>query len=159
MAEACDMSAVPDATYDFVIASHVMEHLANPLRALLEWLPVLRVKGALLILVPDKGNAFDRNLPFRPCEHIQADFAADTQDDDSTHLDEVLSLHGLSLDPLAGPSQQFWGAVSAKRQLFGRYSITFSPQVLALMLERVDMRILSLTRKRPPHIIRICAED
>jgi len=41
VAEASDLSMVPDETYDFVLASHVLEHIANPLRALQEWKRVL----------------------------------------------------------------------------------------------------------------------
>ena len=50
--DACDLQAIPDASYDFVAASHVLEHTANPLRALQEWKRVLRPGGALLVLVP-----------------------------------------------------------------------------------------------------------
>jgi SAM-dependent methyltransferase len=43
---------LPDASYDVVIASHVLEHLENATDALAEWLRVLRPGGHLLIGVP-----------------------------------------------------------------------------------------------------------
>src|SRR6266481_1911809 len=54
VAEACDLSMIPDGAYDFVLASHVLEHVANPLRALQEWKRVLVPEGTVLVIVPDK---------------------------------------------------------------------------------------------------------
>jgi len=107
VAEASDLSMVPDETYDFVLASHVLEHIANPLRALQEWKRVLNPEGTVLVVVPDKRETFDHRRAFTPFDHIEADFIANTPEDDLSHLDEVLSLHDLALDPPAGPRQQF----------------------------------------------------
>lgn len=153
VAEASDLSAIPDATYDFVIASHVLEHVANPLRALLEWRRVLRANGALLILVPDKQNTFDRKRPFTSFEHIQVDFAAGVGEDDLTHLDEVLALHDLRLDPWAGSPRQFQGRCLQNASVRAIHHHVFSEEVLALMLEHIGMRTLSIARERPIHII------
>ncbi|MEA2184671.1 MAG: hypothetical protein QOF69_3856, partial [Solirubrobacteraceae bacterium] len=35
--DASDLHAIADCSYDAVLSSHVVEHLANPLRALSEW--------------------------------------------------------------------------------------------------------------------------
>lgn len=43
---------IPDASYDVVIASHVLEHLENAPDALKDWLRVVRPGGHLLIGVP-----------------------------------------------------------------------------------------------------------
>src|SRR5208337_917164 len=153
VAEACDLSTIPDASYDFVIASHVLEHLANPLRALLEWRRLLRISGVLLIVVPDKRNTFDHKRPFTSFEHIHADFAAGTEEDDLTHLDEVLALHDLRLDPLAGSRQQFHERCLQNAKFRAIHHHVFTSHVLALMLKDIDMRVLSLTTERPAHII------
>lgn len=47
-----DALPLPDASFDVVIASHVLEHLENAPMALAEWLRVLRPGGHLLIGVP-----------------------------------------------------------------------------------------------------------
>ena len=44
---------------DFIIASHVLEHLPFPLAALRHWYDMLRPGGALLLKVPDKRYTFD----------------------------------------------------------------------------------------------------
>jgi SAM-dependent methyltransferase len=49
----CDRVPAPDASYDFALASHVLEHLPNPAAALLEWRRVLKPGGRLLLFMPD----------------------------------------------------------------------------------------------------------
>jgi SAM-dependent methyltransferase len=41
-------------TYDFVFASHVLEHMKDPRAALQEWYSVVRSGGHLIVLVPDE---------------------------------------------------------------------------------------------------------
>ena len=151
--EACDLRAVPDASYDFVVASHVLEHIANPLRALQEWKRVLRPGGALIILVPNKQNTFDHRRPFTSFEHIEADFLANIREDDLTHLDEILSLHDLSLDPGAGSRQQFLERCLRNPEIRAMHQHVFSLEVLAAMFERLNMHVLSVSIERPDHII------
>ena len=40
--------------YDFVFASHVLEHMDDPREALVDWLAVLKPGGHLIFLVPDE---------------------------------------------------------------------------------------------------------
>jgi SAM-dependent methyltransferase len=47
--EATNLSQIKDEEYDFLITSHTIEHLANPLKALYEWKRVLKRKGIMLI--------------------------------------------------------------------------------------------------------------
>ena len=44
---------VPDASYDVLLACHVLEHLPRPLVALANWLRVLRHGGLLVLVLPD----------------------------------------------------------------------------------------------------------
>ena len=47
--EATNLHAFEDTKFDFVITIHVMEHLTNPIKALLEWNRVVKVeKNSLL---------------------------------------------------------------------------------------------------------------
>jgi predicted SAM-dependent methyltransferase len=49
-----DLSAIETSTADFVLHSHVWEHLHNPLRALNEWARVVKHAGLLFIMVPHR---------------------------------------------------------------------------------------------------------
>ncbi len=48
------LSAHVHEQYNFVFASHVLEHLRDPLEALRDWLRVLKPGGHLIVLVPDE---------------------------------------------------------------------------------------------------------
>jgi SAM-dependent methyltransferase len=58
--------AVEDASYDFVLASHVLEHCANPLKVLQEWRRVLKPSGVLFMVLPDRRFTFDHRRPVTP---------------------------------------------------------------------------------------------
>jgi SAM-dependent methyltransferase len=50
---------VPSGSLDFLIASHVLEHLPFPLKALRAWYDALAPGGVLLLKIPDKRYTFD----------------------------------------------------------------------------------------------------
>ena len=43
----CFLNGISSSTYDFLYASHVLEHSANPLRTLEEWLRVVKDNGII----------------------------------------------------------------------------------------------------------------
>jgi SAM-dependent methyltransferase len=51
-----DAESLPLRELDFIIASHVLEHLPSPLRALRSWYGALRSCGFLLLKVPDNDS-------------------------------------------------------------------------------------------------------
>jgi SAM-dependent methyltransferase len=58
VADATELPVSP-GTLDFLIASHVLEHLPFPLSALKAWYRTLAPGGVLLLKVPDKRYTFD----------------------------------------------------------------------------------------------------
>ncbi len=105
--EATDLSNILPEVYDFVLSSHSLEHVANPLKALREWLRVLKTGGILVLVVPDKQYTFDQHRPYTTFEHLLDDYERNVGEDDMTHLEEILSLHDLSRDLPAGDTLQF----------------------------------------------------
>jgi SAM-dependent methyltransferase len=91
----CEATDLPiaDRAYEAVIASHCLEHVANPIRALKEWSRILMPHGRLLVFLPDKHRTFDRKRPVTPLEHMIHDFERNVGEDDLTHVSEVLALH------------------------------------------------------------------
>ena len=57
--DADGLAPIPAHSLDAVIASHVIEHLANPIAALIEFQRVLRDQGRLVLVVPDRNLTFD----------------------------------------------------------------------------------------------------
>jgi SAM-dependent methyltransferase len=90
---------VDDASYDFVLSSDMLEHSANPIAVLREWLRVLKVDGHLLLVLPDGAKTFDHRRPVTKMTHLIEDLQHCRTEDDLTHLPEMLALHDLSMTP------------------------------------------------------------
>jgi ubiquinone/menaquinone biosynthesis C-methylase UbiE len=90
----CDSTTLPrsDASSDFVLSCHMLEHVANPLKALKEWQRVLKPSGYLLLVLPDAEHTFDHRRQTTTLEHLIADYRNHTSEDDATHIQEVLAL-------------------------------------------------------------------
>ena len=71
------LSAFAAATQDFVIASHILEHLANPLAMVQEIHRVLRSGGLLVLLLPDYHVTFDRGRKPTSIEHLVDEYRRD----------------------------------------------------------------------------------
>ncbi len=97
--DATDISAVKDKTYDFLFASHCLEHIANPLRAIKEWLRIVKHEGLIVIIVPEKSCCFDHKRSYSKFNTLLSQYEKNVNEDDLSTLEEILELHDLSLDP------------------------------------------------------------
>jgi len=68
------LPGIDSGKYDFVIASHLIEHMSCTLGALEAWFRVLKVGGLLYLVVPDKRYIFDKKRSLTTFEHILKDF-------------------------------------------------------------------------------------
>lgn len=73
IADAQNFAGIPDASYDFIIAAHVIEHLRNPIGALRAWCRVLKPGGKIYLIAPDKRMSFDRDRVRTNLEHLILD--------------------------------------------------------------------------------------
>lgn len=107
ISDGTNLSQIEDASYDFVLSSNCLEHIANPIKALNEWKRILKNNGALILVLPNKINNFDRYRPTTTSDHLLEDFNNHTTEHDLTHLEEIVNLHDLSLDLPAGNIENF----------------------------------------------------
>jgi len=75
---------------DYVASSHVLEHVANPVAALLEWHRVLADGGLIYMVVPDRRRTFDHNRNLSSPEHMWEDFQNKITQIDGTHVAEFV---------------------------------------------------------------------
>ncbi|HUR21915.1 MAG TPA: glycosyltransferase [Vicinamibacterales bacterium] len=68
------LTAIADASQDFVIASHFLEHCQDPIGTIEAMLRVVRPGGILYVAVPDKRFTFDRNRPVTTLDHLLRDY-------------------------------------------------------------------------------------
>jgi ubiquinone/menaquinone biosynthesis C-methylase UbiE len=105
--EATDLSRIANGKYDFVISSHTIEHISNPLKALAEWKRVLKRGGVLLIVCPNKEQTFDHRRAVTRIEHLLEDYEKNVDEDDLTHLPEIVRYTDLSMYPGVRNLQDF----------------------------------------------------
>ena len=79
-----------DHSLDYVLASHVLEHVANPVRALAEWYRVVRPGGIIYLIVPDRRRTWEHARELTPVDHMIDDFTRGTTASDATHIDEFV---------------------------------------------------------------------
>jgi len=54
LSPADDLNFAEDNSLDYIVHSNMLEHLANPVKALLEWHRALKPTGILYMIIPDK---------------------------------------------------------------------------------------------------------
>ena len=157
--EAGNLDVIGDASYDVVLASHVIEHLANPLGALREWARVLRPDGRLVLVAPHREGTFDRRRPVTTLAHLRADEQARTPETDLTHLPEILDLHDLGRDPLAGDREAFAARSRDNAVHRALHHHVFDTRSLMDAVEAVGFYVTSLACRRPYHVIVTASKD
>jgi SAM-dependent methyltransferase len=150
--EATTLSFAPAASYDFVLSSEVIEHCANPLKALHECKRILRPEGALFLVLPHKEATFDHRRPVTRLEHLVEDLERDTDEHDLTHLPEILELHDLTLDPLAGSRENF--RLRSQKNFENRclHHHVFDTRLAVEVVDRARLKILAAEPAYPDHI-------
>lgn len=149
--EATELKGIPNNTYDFVLASHVLEHVANPLKAVKEWKRVLKKGGALLIIVPDKNRIFDHEREYTNFSHLLDDYNNKVTEKDSTHMSEIVILHDL------------YGEEITRMELLTRclnnfsnrnmHHHVFNAELLEQIINYAGFNIVDLFKEDPYHII------
>jgi predicted SAM-dependent methyltransferase len=81
-----------DASADFIIANHFIEHTEDPLGALASHLRVIRPGGILYLAVPDRRHTFDAARPPTDIEHVVADHVEGPERSRRAHLKEWAQL-------------------------------------------------------------------
>jgi SAM-dependent methyltransferase len=105
--DAVNMSDVGNECYDFVFSAHSLEHIANPLKAISEWLRIVKNDGYIIIVVPEKSECFDHKRNYSKFSTLLSQYEKNVGEDDLSTLPEILLNHDLSLDPPAGDLGQF----------------------------------------------------
>ena len=62
---------IEDESLDFVINSHTVEHFYNPIKAIREWLRVVKSGGYVFMIVPHKERTFDKDRPLTTIEELE----------------------------------------------------------------------------------------
>lgn len=84
------LRAVADESQDFVICSHVLEHLAEPIGFLDDMYRVLKPGGVALILLPDRRRTWDHLRAATTLEHLVEEYRRKVTEVDADHIVDFL---------------------------------------------------------------------
>ena len=142
----------PAHSYDFVLSSHVLEHLVNPLKALHQMSMITRPGGHAVHILPWKHATFDHRRPITPFAELVQHFEEDRDESDvSDHLDEVRAFYDLSRDVPAGTWDQFLERCAHHAENRALHVHVFDFQLLAQCMEHVGFRVLETQLVAPNH--------
>jgi len=147
--EAGDLHGIADGTYDVVLSSHTLEHLANPLLALREWRRVTSPDGHLLLVLPHRDGTFDRRRPTTPLQHLRDDEASAMPETDETHFDEIRRLHDLRRDPDAGTLDVLHGRLRNNLAVRAAHHHVFTLDNAVAAVEEAGWAVLAAEARRP----------
>jgi Methyltransferase domain len=153
LTEAADLSAIASSKYDFILSSHMLEHSANPLRALSEWMRVLKDDGVLVILLPHKEGTFDCKRPVTDLKHLVDDFKCEINENDLTHLPEILELHDLSKDFGSGTFQAFKERSEDNFNNRCLHHHVFDTNLVVEIINHIGLQICAVEALLPCHIV------
>ena len=156
IAEATDLTKIADERYDFLLSSHSLEHVANPLKALKEWFRILKPDGKLILILPDKRYSFDKNREYTPFHHLIDDYENDRSEDDTTHIEEILSTFDEEVAKVKIKDYR----VSLSDVLANRcaHHHVFSLEMTKTAVEFVGFKVQAQYEARPFHLITVATK-
>jgi SAM-dependent methyltransferase len=82
------LTTIAEASQDFIIANHFLEHTENPIGTIQTHLGKLKPGGILFYAVPDKRFTFDFKRPVTPLEHMVADYEQGPERSRAEHYEQ-----------------------------------------------------------------------
>lgn len=86
------LQTVEEASQDFVIANHFIEHCQDPITTIENLLRVIKKGGILYLAVPDKRYSFDSDRPITSFEHLWKDYEEGPDQSKESHYQEWAEL-------------------------------------------------------------------
>jgi len=141
--EATELKSIDDDSYDFVVSSHMIEHLSNPIKALFEMKRVVKDEGYVIVVAPHKEITFDHNRRITNLQHLIDDYNNDISEGDVSHLDleEILQNYDYRLDPGVSGKEEFIARVSDNIHNRALHQHVFTTNIILQMLDYVELEI------------------
>jgi SAM-dependent methyltransferase len=154
-----DLSKIPTEKYDLICSSHVIEHIANPIKALYEWKRVLKKNGSFIIIVPNHLKTYDRKRPVTLISHLIKDYDNNVNEDDNTHLEEIINLHDLSIDSTVSSFEEHKARTldNANRRIAHHH--VFDRELLHALLQHIGLSEIQIEERNPFHIIALAKKN
>ena len=122
-ADAHSLPMLHDESVDFVASSGTVEHLTNPLKALLEWKRILKTGGLMYMSVPYYKKTFDHRRTVTPLSHLIEDYKNNTGLDDTTHTEEALKNFDATKELVYGDFDAWYANYITNPQIYTHFHV------------------------------------
>lgn len=159
IADASDLSKIEASSYDILLNSHVIEHIANPIKALFDWKRVINEKGILVMVVPHKDGTYDHKRPVTKLDHLIEDYNTNISENDTTHFHEVLELHDIKVDTTVRDYDDHYERTldNSNRRIVHHH--VFDTKLVVDIIDFVGFKIIDVQLLKPYNIIIIAQKD
>nr|VFJ62061.1 MAG: Methyltransferase domain-containing protein [Candidatus Kentron sp. DK] len=145
---------IPDETFDYVISSHVLEHMQNTIAALKEWCRILKEGGILFLVLPHGDRTFDRYRDKTTLEHHISDYENLTDEYDYSHNEEIKIGWSKNDDFDGGEKyEQEWGAPVWDFDFRLKNGVihfhVWTQDEIVRLLQYLDLKIMAVVEKAP----------
>lgn len=148
ISEGNDLRQIGNDSYEFLLSCNNLEHMANPIKSILEWKRVIKSGGVIILVLPKKESNFDHNRPSTTLNHLINDYESNKDESDLSHLNEILELHDLKRDPRAGSFQDFKNRSKDNIVYRSLHHHVFTLDLLCELMNYTEMKTL-ITHSSP----------
>lgn len=85
-----DLRKLTPNSQDFLIANHVIEHVACPIAMIEDMFYILRPGGRIALAAPDKRYTFDKERPLTSFAHLETEYRSGVDEVDDEHYLDFL---------------------------------------------------------------------
>ena len=155
IAEASELEFIDSSKFDFVLSCHSLEHVANPIKALKEWSRVMKNHGRLVLVLPNKDFTFDHKRQVTSLVHLIQDYNNNTAETDTTHFDEVVELHDLTMDDFVASKEELAKRTQLNIENRAVHHHVFSLDLIKQMLEYCGFEMMHQQTYPPFHLVSV----
>jgi hypothetical protein len=148
-----ELTKMAAGRYDFLIASHVIEHLSNPIKSVLAWKRLLKSTGVMILVAPCKYFSYDCDRPITTISHLLEDYQKDVGEDDLTHMDEVILKHNFKRDKTFSSLVQHIERTKLNHENRIMHHHVFDLKLLRTMGEQCGLTVLESEYILPRHVV------
>jgi SAM-dependent methyltransferase len=142
--EASDLRNIKCESYEFVVSSHVIEHLSNPIKSVMEMKRVLITNGFIILVAPHKEATFDRKRTVTSLKHLIDDYKDNIKEGDLSHLDlkEIISQYDFKLDPGVNGRDDFIKRTEQNMKNRALHQHVFITETIIQLLDYCNLEIV-----------------
>ena len=148
--EGSQLSDITDNKYDFLLSSHNLEHMANPIKALKEWQRVVKPGGHIVLVLPHYARTSDSGRVPTTIHHMVEDYDRNAGEDDLTHVEEILVARHSNDQSYADDDIKDTLLNNFSRRIMHHH--VFDELNSKALLETVGFKVLAVEMQLPFHI-------